>query len=55
MQEETIDFKGKGYIEADRGKSFPKYYLWAQCNHFKKVMLLCFFPLRIFLQSFLSF
>lgn len=36
IQSEMISFAGKGYIEADRGKSFPKYYLWAQCNHFKK-------------------
>lgn len=36
IQSEMISFAGKGYIEADRGKSFPKYYIWAQCNHFKK-------------------
>ena len=30
-----IDFTGgKGYIEKDYGRSFPRYYLWLQCNHF---------------------
>lgn len=31
---EDIAFKGRGYIEGDRGRSFPEYYIWAQCNHF---------------------
>lgn len=26
--------KGKGYIEKDWGTSFPKKYIWIQCNHF---------------------
>lgn len=26
---------GKGYIEGDRGRSFPENYLWTQCNYFK--------------------
>lgn len=26
---------GKGYIEKDWGTSFPKRYIWVQCNHFK--------------------
>lgn len=36
----TIDGKridlngGKGYIEGDRGRSFPKEYLWLHCNDF---------------------
>jgi tocopherol cyclase len=31
----TIDFDGgTGYIEKDWGSSFPKSYLWTQCNHF---------------------
>ncbi len=31
-----IDFnRGKGYIETDRGTSFPKKYIWIQCNNFK--------------------
>ena len=30
-----IDFTGgKGYIEKDYGRSFPRYYLWLQSNHF---------------------
>lgn len=30
-----IDFyEGKGYLEGDRGRSFPKQYLWLQCNDF---------------------
>ena len=32
---ETLDFQGgTGYIEKDRGRSFPKSYLWTQCNSF---------------------
>ncbi|MBN2299868.1 MAG: hypothetical protein JXC31_01645, partial [Acholeplasmataceae bacterium] len=32
----NIDFfNGKGYIEKDWGKSFPKSYVWLQSNHFK--------------------
>lgn len=35
IDEETIDFNnGRGYIEKDWGKSFPKAYIWLQCNHF---------------------
>ena len=31
----SIDFTGgKGYIEKDWGRSFPKYHLWLQTNHF---------------------
>jgi len=31
-----VDFTGgKGYIEKDWGKSFPKEYVWMQSNHFK--------------------
>ena len=31
-----IDFnQGKGYIEKDWGKSFPRAYVWLQTNHFK--------------------
>lgn len=33
---QAIDFTGgKGYIEKDWGSSFPKHYVWLQCNHFK--------------------
>lgn len=33
---ETISFEGgKGYIEKDWGKSFPRAYVWTQTNHFK--------------------
>ena len=32
---EPIDFSGgRGYIEGDRGHSFPDKYIWAQCNCF---------------------
>ena len=32
---EIIDFtNGKGYIEKDWGRSFPKAYIWMQTNHF---------------------
>lgn len=31
----TLDFDGGvGYIEADRGRSFPESYTWVQCNSF---------------------
>ena len=31
-----IDFNnGKGYVEKDWGTSFPKKYIWIQCNNFK--------------------
>ncbi|ABX81989.1 tocopherol cyclase family protein [Acholeplasma laidlawii] len=33
----AIDFnEGRGYIEKDYGKSFPKGYVWVQTNHFEK-------------------
>lgn len=33
---EEINFnRGKGYIEKDWGTSFPKEYIWIQCNNFK--------------------
>ena len=32
---ETIDFiGGAGYVEGDKGASFPKNYMWVQCNDF---------------------
>lgn len=32
-----LDFKeGTGYIEGDKGRSFPRSYLWIQCNRFTK-------------------
>jgi len=33
--EETDFSNGKGYIEKDWGTSFPKKYIWIQCNNFK--------------------
>ncbi len=36
INEESISFdQGKGYIEKDWGISFPKAWIWAQCNSFK--------------------
>lgn len=36
INDEDIDFtNGKGYIEKDFGSSFPKEYVWLQCNNFK--------------------
>lgn len=32
---EELSFVGNGYLEGDRGSSFPEFYLWAQCNNFK--------------------
>lgn len=33
--ERTVDFSGgKGYIEKDWGRSFPRAYVWMQTNHF---------------------
>lgn len=35
--EKEIDFTdGYGYIEKDWGKSFPRWWVWIQCNHFSK-------------------
>ena len=32
-----IDFtKGNGYLEKDRGKSFPEWWIWVQSNHFEE-------------------
>ena len=32
---ETVDYTGgKGYTEKDWGRSFPKYHIWIQTNHF---------------------
>jgi tocopherol cyclase len=34
----SIDFSGgRGYTEKDWGRSFPKYHIWIQTNHFSKV------------------
>jgi len=36
INHEEIDFNdGKGYIEKDWGTSFPKKYIWIQCNNFE--------------------
>ena len=36
INHEDVDFnKGKGYVEKDWGTSFPKKYIWIQCNNFK--------------------
>ncbi len=33
----VLDFNGgKGYIEGDKGRSFPSDYLWLQCNQFRE-------------------
>lgn len=40
----VFDFNGgKGYIEKDMGTSFPKSYIWVQCNHFnnESISLMC--------------
>lgn len=34
-QQEIMFNDGKGYIEKDWGKSFPRAYVWLQSNHFK--------------------
>ncbi len=44
FKDTIIDFNdGKGYIEKDMGTSFPKNYVWVQCNHFnnKGITLMC--------------
>ncbi len=33
---EIVYLGGRGYIEKDWGHSFPKEYMWIQCNHFTK-------------------
>ncbi|MFP4478362.1 MAG: tocopherol cyclase family protein [Candidatus Izemoplasmatales bacterium] len=36
IDNQEVDFTGgKGYMEKDWGKSFPKAYVWMQSNHFK--------------------
>ena len=36
INQDKINFtEGKGYIEKDWGKSFPRAYVWLQSNHFK--------------------
>lgn len=50
--------EGKGYIEKDWGKSFPKVWLWAQCNHFKKydmAIMIGVARLPLFLEYYTSF
>lgn len=35
INDEKIEYyQEKGYIESDQGKSFPKHYVWFQCNDF---------------------
>lgn len=44
INEIIIDFnEAKGYIEKDMGSSFPKSYVWVQCNHFnnESISLMC--------------
>ncbi len=44
IKDTMIDFNGgRGYIEKDMGTSFPKNYVWVQCNHFKNnsISLMC--------------
>ena len=37
LNQKWIDFnKGKGYLEKDWGKSFPRAYVWLQSNHFNE-------------------
>lgn len=37
VEDTLMDFSGgTGYIEGDYGRSFPKEYLWLQCNAFKE-------------------
>ncbi|MDO4720048.1 MAG: tocopherol cyclase family protein [Peptostreptococcaceae bacterium] len=50
-----LSFQGKGYIEGDRGKSFPKFYIWAQCNHFKNERTSLFLSVADISSPFLNF
>lgn len=44
INKEEINFNdGKGYIEKDWGTSFPKKYIWIQCNSFKNSNASLFF------------
>ncbi len=37
LNDKHIDYTGgRGYIEKDWGKSFPKYHIWIQTNHFEQ-------------------
>lgn len=38
----TYDFhQGRGYLEGDRGRSFPRHYLWTQCFFPGGALMLC--------------
>lgn len=56
---QRIDFiDGKGYIEKDWGTSFPKKYIWIQCNQFEDVNVSVFFSaadIPFMKRSFLGF
>lgn len=42
MEGETVDFTGgRGYIEKDWGRSFPRAYVWMQSNHFSVKGISC--------------
>lgn len=46
----TIDFSnGKGYIERDWGRAFPREYVWIQSNHFENNQTSLFFQKLTFL------
>lgn len=44
INQHSIDLTGgKGYLEKDWGTSFPKEYIWLQCNHFSDPETFLFF------------
>lgn len=46
INDRKIDFSGgKGYLEKDWGSSFPKHYIWLQCNHFDDESISLFFSI----------
>jgi tocopherol cyclase len=54
INNEDIDFnEGKGYVEKDWGTSFPKKYIWIQCNNFKdkNTSIFCSIALIPFMKS----
>lgn len=55
IEGKDLSFQGKGYIEGDRGSSFPKFYIWAQCNHFENKSTSLFFSVADISTPFFKF
>lgn len=45
VREHKYETIGRGYIEKDYGKTFPKNYVWIQCNDFEEEQVSIFFSI----------